>query len=270
MSYATLMVYINAGNEPEAMVRMAAGLADRFGATLIGASALAIRPPFIAEGVVIEEVTEADLRKRLADQERWFRRVTAAENRKREWRSVLNFPTEALAQEARSADLLIIGQSRDTDDVYSALDPGGAILASGRPVLVAPDGVESLRADHVVIGWKEAREARRAVRDALPLLREATRVTLVEICRSNEKEPARAHLDDVARYLDRHRIASGPMVILHQEGSGAEQLIRLAQRERADLVVTGAYGHSRLGQWVFGGMTQDLLTASPICCLMSH
>jgi nucleotide-binding universal stress UspA family protein len=58
--------------------------------------------------------------------------------------------------------------------------------------------------------------------------------------------------------------------MLEQKGSGAEQLIRVAQEERADLLVTGAYGHSRLGEWIFGGMTRELLATSSICCLMSH
>jgi nucleotide-binding universal stress UspA family protein len=81
---------------------------------------------------------------------------------------------------------------------------------------------------------------------------------------------AQEHIDDVARYLTRHRISGGPRVIIHQEGSGAAQLVRLAQDEGADLIVAGAYGHSRLGEWMFGGMTRDLLATSPICCLMSH
>ena len=58
--------------------------------------------------------------------------------------------------------------------------------------------------------------------------------------------------------------------MLQKEGSGAAQLIRLAQDDGADLLVTGAYGHSRLGEWIFGGMTRELLATSPICCLMSH
>jgi nucleotide-binding universal stress UspA family protein len=136
--------------------------------------------------------------------------------------------------------------------------------------LIVPDAVASLRAEHVVIGWKDTREARRAVQDALGFLREAIRVTVVETCQSGEEAAAQEHIDDVARYLTRHRIGGGPRVIIHQEGSGAAQLIRLAQDEGADLIVTGAYGHSRLGEWVFGGMTRDLLASSPVCCLMSH
>jgi nucleotide-binding universal stress UspA family protein len=155
-------------------------------------------------------------------------------------------------------------------NAYRALDSGEAILKMGRPILVVPEGVNSLRAEHIVIGWKDTREARRAVRDALPFLQEATRVTIVEACGPGEEKTALGRLDDVARYLSYHRINAGPKVMLEQKGSGAQQLIRIAQEERADLLVTGAYGHSRLGEWIFGGMTRELLAASPICCLMSH
>lgn len=273
MSYATLMVYVDADGAPEQRVRLAASLVDKFNATLIGLSALGVRPPFVAEGVVIQEVTETDIkemRAKLACKGDWFRGIAGADHRKIEWRAVLELPTEALAREARSADLVVIGQSKRPGDVYSSLDPSGAVLKVGRPTLVVPDGVDSLRADHVVIGWKEMREARRAVQDALPFLQEATRVTIVEICALGEEEATREHIDDVARYLTRHRINGGPRVILHKEGTDAAQLIRLAKDEGADLLVTGAYGHSRLGEWVFGGMTRDLLATSPICCLMSH
>ena len=140
----------------------------------------------------------------------------------------------------------------------------------GRPTLVVPEGATTLGAEHVVIGWKDTREARRAVRDAMPFLQQATRVTVVEACGPNGEKAALGRLDDVARYLWRHRIECGPKVMVRQEGSGAAQLIQIAQQERADLFVTGAYGHSRLGEWIFGGMTRHLLTGSPICCLMSH
>ena len=272
MSYATLMVYVDADDAPERRVRLAAGLADKFSATLTGMSALAIEP-FVAEGVVIEDMTEAavnEATEKLAGRDKWFRAIAGADHRKLDWRSMMEFPTDALAREARSADLVVIGQARGTGDIYNAFDPGVALLKTGRPTLVVPEDVGSLHADHVVIGWKDAREARRAVQDALPFLHKATRVTVVEICESGEEAAARKHIDDVARYLARHRIRGDVRVLVRQEGSGASQLLKLAQDEGADLLVSGAYGHSRLGEWIFGGMTRDLLSFSPICCLMSH
>jgi nucleotide-binding universal stress UspA family protein len=270
MSYATLLVYVDAAEEAETAVRAAAGLADRFNATLIGLCALEVRPQFVTEGVVLPDAVQADInekRAKLADKGVWFRSLAEAGHRKVEWRAMLDLPTEALAREARCADLVVV---RRAPDPYSALDPGGAILKVGRPVLVVPDGAAAPRAEHVVIGWKDRREARRAVRDALPLLQDAGRVTIVEICNRGEEDAARDHMDDVARYLERHRINGGPRVILHQNGSGAAALIKVAAEEGADLLVTGAYGHTRLGEWMFGGVTRDLLATSPICCLMSH
>jgi nucleotide-binding universal stress UspA family protein len=273
MTYTTLLVYADVADEVDAAVRVAAGLADRFNATLIGLSALEVRPQFVSEGVVLTEVVQADIkgiRARLADKGVWFRSVAGADRRKLEWRAMLDFPTDALAREARCADLVVIRRAIGSSDPYNALDPGGAILKAGRPVLVVADGVDALRGERVVVGWKDRREARRALQDALPFLQDAKRVTIAEICNRGEEDAARDHMDDVARYLGRHRISGSPCVIMHQNGSGAAALIKLAQEEGADLLVTGAYGHSRLGEWIFGGVTRDLLATSPICCLMSH
>src|SRR5271157_3474134 len=170
MAYATLMVYVDADGTPEPRVRLAASLAGKFNSTLIGLSALAIKPPLVADGFVVQEVTEAEIkemRAKLAGKETWFRGIAGANHRKLEWRSVLDFPADALAIEARGADLVIIGQSKGPGDAYSSLDPGAALLRIGRPTLVVPDGMSSLLADHVVIGWKDTREARRALQDAL-------------------------------------------------------------------------------------------------------
>jgi nucleotide-binding universal stress UspA family protein len=274
MSYAAVMVYVESDARPELRIRLARDVADRFRATLIGLTAEADRLPLAAPGDVISdeliEIENEATRTKLAEKEEWFRRVAGADHRKLEWRPMMQLPIEALTCEARSADLVIIGQRQAPGDAYNSLNPGAAILGAGRPMLLAPEKVDSLRAENILIGWKETREARRAVLDALPLLQEATRVTIVEICGPGEEATAQNHLDDVAKYLSRHRIRGGPRVILQQEGSGAAQLIQLAADERADLLVTGAYGHSRLGEWIFGGMTRDLLTTSPICCLMSH
>lgn len=273
MSYATVMVYVEADGAPEQRVRLAAGVADEFNALLIGLSALAAPPPMVADGMVMDEPTDADIalmQARLADKGSWFRGIADGDRRRLEWRAVLDLPIEALAREARAADLVVIGRMAAPGGVYRALSPGAAILKLGRPTLIVPEGVGQLRGDHLVIGWKDTREARRAVRDALPFLQQAKRVTIVEACGPSEAKTALGRLDDLARYLAHHRIKAGPRVMLEQRGSGAEQLIEVAREERADLLVAGAYGHSRLGEWMFGGMTRELLATSPICCLMSH
>ena len=269
MSYAALMVYVEPDEAPEGRIRLAAGLADRFGATLIGLSARAIPPPILANGIMMPEAPDINaMQAQLANRGSWFRRIADGNRRKMEWRSALELPTEAVMREARSADLVLIGQTKGW--ASDSPDLGGAILKMGRPTLVVPEGISSLGVEHVVIGWKDTREARRAVQDSLPLLQEAARITIFEACGPDEEKSALARLDDVVRYLALHRIKSGPMVMVQKEGSGAAQLLELAKKERADLLVTGAYGHTRLGEWIFGGMTQQLLATSPICCLMSH
>jgi nucleotide-binding universal stress UspA family protein len=269
VSYATIMV----DDGSEQRVRIAAGLADKFAARLIGFSALELRPPVGAEASVIVQVIEEETEaagKKLAERGSWFRKMAGLRGEKVEWRSALSYPADALAREALSADLVVVGRGGDPEDISSSLDVGGAILKSGRPARVVPQGIGSLRAKHVVIGWKDTREARRAVQDALPLLHEAARVTIVEICEAGSEEAAGNHIDDVERYLAHHRIKVGPKIVLREKGSPAAQLINVAQDAGADLLVIGAYGHSRLGEWFFGGVTRELIASSPICCLMSH
>lgn len=273
MSYATLMVYVNVDHVSKTLVGVAAGLTDKFSAKLIGLSALAITPPFVAEGVVIvdnaSEFDIAQMKARLVEAEDKFRAVAGA-GRQVEWRSAIEIPTDTLISEARCADLIVIEKSGRSIDFYRAADAGAAILGAGRPFLVVSGSVKSLTADHVMVGWKDTREARRAIQDALPFLHEAKRVTVIEICENDQKEAARHGVDDVVLYLARHRIKAEGRVETQLLGSGADQIIRFAEDEESDLLVTGAYGHSRLNEWIFGGMTHDLLASSPICCLMSH
>lgn len=273
MSYATLMVYVNADHVSKTLVGVAAGLADKFSAKLIGLSALTIVPPVVAEGVVIadhaSEFEIAQLKTRLAEAGNNFRAAAGA-NREIEWRSALDVPTDTLISEARCADLIMIQKSGRSIDFYRAVDTGAAIIGAGRPFIIVPGSVKSLSADHVVVGWKDTREARRATRDVLPFLRQAKRVTVIEICENGQTEAARHHVDDVVLYLARHGVRAEGRVKTRLFGSGADQIIGFAEEEGADLLATGAYGHSRRNEWVFGGMTHDLLISSPICCLMSH
>jgi nucleotide-binding universal stress UspA family protein len=102
------------------------------------------------------------------------------------------------------------------------------------------------------------------------LIREAVSVAIVEILDYGNETPAHTPINDVARYLARHHIAATVRQPEHATGSVAGELIRVAQKIDADLIVAGGYGHSRLGEWIFGGVTQGLLAASPVCCLLSH
>jgi len=199
-----------------------------------------------------------------------FRAAAGEEGPKLEWRSAIDLPDTFLVSEARSADLVIVGRAPSPMDICRYLDPGAAVLRMGRPMLVVPPGIDRLMAERVLIGWKDSREARRALQDALPVLREAKSVAVVEVCDEGMEAFAQRHVEDVAHYLRRHRISVGSTMAGAAKQGIADHLIDLARVEGADLIVTGAYGHSRLGEWIFGGVTRELLASSPVCCLMSN
>ena len=273
MSYAALMVHVDIEPYSDRRVQLAVDLAERFHAALIGVAGWAPRPAFAAEGVVVDaEITAhelQDMKARLSDTETRFR-AAARPLRQIEWRGALDFPIEVVVREARAADLLIVGRQPVAAAWYHALDPGSIVLRAGRPVLSVPQQIDRLSARRVVVAWKDTRECRRAVSDSLPILQEAEEVLLLEVCERGSEVDAVRHLDDVATYLVRHRVPVGAKAYLHAKGTIAAKLLAFAKDEKADLLVAGGYGHSRLGEWIFGGVTREFFDTSEICCLLSH
>jgi nucleotide-binding universal stress UspA family protein len=273
MSFAAMMVHVELAEPRDDRIRLAAALSSRLRSTLIGATAWEPRPPLVYGGVAVDtEPTGSqlqDMSDQLAEIGKHFTMVAGA-SQPTEWRAGIEQPTEFVVREARAADLVIIGRDRVPGDLCRTLDPGAAILRIGRPVLVVPADVDELKAQRVVIGWKDTREARRAVSDSLPLLREASSVAIVEIIEFGDEKLAQAQVNDVAGYLVRHHVPVTSKTTAYAAGPAHAALIRAAQEMNADLIVTGGYGHSRLGEWIFGGVTQGLLASSPVCCLLSH
>jgi nucleotide-binding universal stress UspA family protein len=260
MSYAVMMVHIDVDDGSDARLRLAADLAKRFSATLIGTSAALVSAES-ADGRVVASLTA---------REEAFRKLASAAGIKHEWRAVNDLPDDVLAREARAADIVIVGRVAPSASVLHAVDPGRAVLRAGRPVLIVPPAVDNLRAERIVIGWKDTREARRAVSDALPLLHEAKHVRIVEIRHSGDDAQAQHRLDDVAHYLMRRRVAADTKLLTQADDDVGGALMQVTAEEGADLIVAGGYGQSRLGEWVFGGATRRLLSTSPVCCLLSH
>ena len=155
-------------------------------------------------------------------------------------------------------------------NLHDLVDPGVILLRTGRPVLVVPDVVAPLHLRRVVVACKDTRECRRAVRDALPFLRQAKEVLVVEIGEDGSKSQEKKGVADVARYLVRHGVIVADEIWKRARGPAATELMELARAEKADLIVAGGYGHSRLGESIFGGVTHHLLASSPVCCLLSH
>jgi nucleotide-binding universal stress UspA family protein len=122
----------------------------------------------------------------------------------------------------------------------------------------------------VVVAWKDTRECRRAVRDALPFLQQAKEVLLVATGEDQSQSQAKKTLANVTAYLVRHRVIVAAEIWRRARQRVAAELLRVVDEEKADLIVAGGYGHSRLGEWIFGGVTRELLAGSPVCCMLSH
>ena len=215
MSYASLMVHVDADGELAGRVGIAAGLADRFDAHLIGIAGWAPMSVFLADEARDNPTPASrhlqDMRSLLEQKGKEFCAAVGASGRRAEWRSVLDYPTEAVA-----------------------------------------------------------REARRAVQDALPFLQRAESVMVVEVSEGGDGAQALQGAKDVARYLGRHHLEIVTERVRPADVTAANSLLRLIEDENIGLVVAGAYGHSRLGEWMFGGVTHDLLAESRICCLFSN
>lgn len=280
MRYAALLVHVEPRSEASrARVALAADLARRFDAALTGLAALAIRPPVVdayGGAIVAGELIEAEraqIDADLAVAAEDFRADPALSGLEASFLHAVEAPGEVLARAARSADLVVVGRdpADPRDGAWRGVEPGALALAAGRPVLVVPPGTRAMRARGAVVAWKDTREARRAVLDALPLLAAAERVLVCEaIDHEDEREGAQTRVDAVAGFLRRHDVAAEGAVREIGAGHVLDALVLACEQERADLLVSGSYGHSRLREWVFGGVTADILRRCPLPCLLSH
>lgn len=273
MTFPTIMVHLDIDRPDDACLRIAGDLAEHFDAKLIGVAAADLESSYYEQGVFAQELFEqlrSDITKRLAEAEERFRSVASQHARQIEWRSAMARPVDYVSREARAADLVVTGAIRDglLSDRPGRLNPGDLVMQAGRPILVVPPEAKYLKLNCAMVAWKEAREARRAVSDALPLLRKAKEVVVAEVIEDEaDRAAARSRLDDVASWLDRHGVAASGRVF---HFSGGEDPLEKLWEYGADLLVAGAYGHARLREWIFGGFTQNLLRRSPRCALLAH
>src|SRR6185437_965756 len=131
-----------------------------------------------------------------------------------EWRSALALPVPYMLQQARAADIIVIGARTETlVDPCVAPDPSDLLMQAGRPLIVVPPDVEWLDLRSVLVAWKDVREARRAVFDALPILAAAKEVTIAEIPEQDGRHAdAVSRVADVAAWLRGHGIAANTVV----------------------------------------------------------
>jgi nucleotide-binding universal stress UspA family protein len=276
MSYAAIITHVRA--EPEAAPRLAAAiaLARRFRARLIGIGVEMI-PPLTFDGGYYSVDAEwiAAMRENIEEQlglaRDLFKRETAAfAERDTTWLSGIDAPTPAVAAASRAADLIVAGGARDHLSPYRDVSVAELTIQAGRPVLVVPSAGPALSARKILLGWKDTREARRALSDSLPFLEAAEAVRVLEVGEGDSLEDARIRTEDVVAALARRGVRAEAKQIPHSGAPAGQRLYEEAAIFGADLIVLGCYGHSRLGEWVFGGATRDLLSQDEIHLLLSH
>ena len=277
MTYATVMVSLALDQSNEARLQVAGELAERFEAAIVGVAAARFAPPLYftdgAEAQRLIDESEASVERRLAGLEAQFRAATRNRGGHVEWRSATDFPARFVLAQARCADIVVSGgQSSVFSDAFALASPKDLVMQAGRPLLVVPDVANWLDLRSVLVAWKDTPEARRAVADALPMLRKARDVTIAAIPeRDDERSVVMAGVTDVAAWLARHGVTATARVseAVRNEPAAA-QLEKIAGDVGAGLIVAGAYGHSRFRELILGGVTQYLVTQSARCVLLSH
>jgi nucleotide-binding universal stress UspA family protein len=276
MTYKTILVHLNDSRRVERVLEPAAQLAARFDSHLIGFHAYSAVPasPIPMASSALGSIVAAERRNSevIADT---FKRITSGKPYVAEWQ-LQKVPHVDLAdvvmERGRVADLIVAGQTDPEWDLSPLMDfPERLALESGRPVLVIPcAGRYATVGRRVVIAWKRSREAARAVFDALPLLREAEAVHILEIKDHAEDANTLARDTAIAAALGRHGIKPEVRTSTASDISVGDEILSRASDLDADLLVMGAYGHSRFRELVFGGATRHIARHMTLPTLLSH
>jgi nucleotide-binding universal stress UspA family protein len=270
--FRTILVDVGFDPISKSRVALAHELAVRFNASLIGFAAAAVQPPIVSEVGVVVPVpapnnTFQGIQERLRECEGEFRALAGSAA----WTSGIEEPTQGLITEAAGADLLIVSGEHGAGivDPYRGVDVGDLALRGGRAILAVPPSASRIAADRILVAWKDTREARRAVRDALPFLREARDVEVLSVL-EREGPEATAAVDRVMSFLARHGVSARSHVVRPTPGRVGDQVLEVARAGGFEFIVAGAYGHSRLREWIFGGVTRSLLNSSGVARFLSN
>ena len=273
--YPTLMVHLEADGTNDALLSVACDMAIRFHSRVVGIATSELSTNAYGTGCVSGEVIQQnvdDAYRKIGALEIDFRAAFGKRNVAVEWRSNVSYrpPADYLCLQARCADVILTGcPGKSGIDELSIATAGALVLQAGRPVLVVPASAKSMPLRKAVICWRDTREARRAVTDAIGLLRHAQAVDVVEVTTDDDMAACRARLADVVAWLALHGVSAMP-VATSASGDDMAALADIIDEREGDFVVAGAYGHSRLREWVLGGVTRDLLMHSDHCSLLSH
>lgn len=275
VDFKILMTHLEIGQANDGLLDITAYLAQRLQSHVIGVASCQPMRLDWEDIYIAAELAEdrKEIEKHMNAAERELHAALDGKAASVQWRSTVTSGSLAdyIANEARAADLIITGSERPGIGFDHTRRVGIAdlVMETGRPVLIVPKEQRQLRLDRVLVAWKNARECRRAVADSLPLLKLAQEVTVTEIALDEDMSRAKYHLSDVVDWLGHHGIKANASAVV-SVGPDSDRLREIAGRSETDLIVAGAYGHSRMREWVLGGVTGDFLLCPDRCVFVSH
>ncbi len=284
MPFKTIMVLLNDSSRTEQLLDAASALARQFDAHLVGLYILPTAKIYADVGLVATPMVFEGYRdlfkSKLAEVRKKFEARAKQDGLKAEWRTVNSiFPeiAESAIAHSRSAELVVTSQIDYGPDGSIEQDfVVRLVMESGRPVLIIPrkgsfaprgEGI----AERAMVGINGTKESTRAMFDALPLLRLVKETRLVWVDPYKESEAAGSVPGaEEAAVLARHGIKAVAEPMMTDGYNAGEALLMRASDLGADLLVMGAYAHSRMREFVFGGATRHVLEHMTIPVLMSH
>jgi nucleotide-binding universal stress UspA family protein len=183
------------------------------------------------------------------------------------WREETGVAEHLVAREGRLADIIVMPNAVDTEDSRRERTIERAIFDSGRPLLLVPGGRDFKPVRHAVILWNASAQSARAVDGAIPLLHQAKTVDVMWVEEEVEEDGVQTGLPG---YLAWHGIDASTVRLKPDDRLMGELLLEEAEKRGADLVAMGAYTHSRLREFVLGGVTQHILENAAVSVLLAH
>jgi nucleotide-binding universal stress UspA family protein len=277
--YKDILVVADGTKRGRGRIELTASLAERFDAHLIG-----LYPSILgdARGQSFYDVPLLDpvyrdftqrVQEETASAQALFEEIAGRRGPSREWREARGNPSQITGLHGRYVDLIVLGQL-DPDEVSAPLSrplPEEVALEAGRPVLVIPyvGNFPEVGGD-ALVAWDGSRSATRAVNDAMPLLAAARSVTVLTIDRKHPTDHGAVSGCDIALHLARHGVTAQVETLVSVTIGIGEMLLSRAADLSADLLVMGAYGHSRVRELILGGVTRTIIESMILPVLMAH
>ena len=280
MGYKTILVHLNDRRRAEHLLRPAIALAARWNAHLIGMHVYPSIPQLSAFGTRISAEIVGSIvgaaRQESEQIKAVFDRMTANQPFVAEWVAIKAMGAdiaELVMERGRAADLIITSQADGDWELTPILDfPERLAIESGRPVLVVPNaGTFESIGRSVMVAWSGSRESARAAFDALPLLTGAESVRVLGVAESSPNG-GEARMPDTAitASLARHGVRVTAMQSAPGNHSVCDEILARLADVDGDLLVMGAYGHSRFSELIFGGVTRHMARHMTVPTLFSH